>query len=154
MKEDRDRSLNEASYALGKIYSNEKDDSDYPLIEDFLREFLQTYSQFFLFHWQTKNHGSHVAFDEANEDLEDMMDRFVEAYQGKYGRVFFSENSSIQLINFSISGSKSFIQNYIDFLINFKKNSLKEEDIDLSAVLDEMVGRLNKLLYLLTFNKK
>lgn len=115
-------------------------------IAEFVSRFLQFYSQMFMFHWQADDYAAHVAYDEANEDMEDLMDKFVEAYQGKYGRVNTQE--SIQLVNCEQQCDEEFIVSYRDYLTLCKEGLMT--DGDLANIADEMVARLNKLLYLLT----
>jgi hypothetical protein len=117
------------------------------VVDEFIERFLQVYSQFFLFHWQTSSHPQHLAFEDANEDLEDLMDKFVEAWQGKYGRVSISD--TIPLFNYGEQPEFEFCKDYLDYLVNFKE-SLTGADADLANIVDEMVARMNKLLYLLT----
>jgi len=118
----------------------------FPVVE-FVDRFLQLYSQFFLFHWQTRAYGQHIAFDEANEDLEDLMDEFVEAYQGKYGRV--STAGGLPVADYDDASAEEFVQDYRDFL-SASKDMLGDDDAVLANVIDEMVARVDKLLYLLT----
>lgn len=120
-----------------------------PPVEMFVKKFLQVYSQFFMFHWQAKQYGKHIAFDEANEDLEDLMDKFVETYQGKYGRVQLTNKRALQLINYEADNATNFVYDYIEFLKQYKEN-LVEIDDDLFNVVDEMIARMNKLIYLLS----
>jgi len=44
-----------------------------------------------IFHWQTKSYARHQAFGMIYGQLGDLIDSFVEAYMGKYGRVQVSE---------------------------------------------------------------
>ena len=40
-----------------------------------------------LLHWQTKSYARHKAYDDIYHSLGDLVDKFVEMYMGKYGRV-------------------------------------------------------------------
>lgn len=124
------------------------------LMADFVGRFLQVYSQFFLLHWQTSRYARHIAFGEANDDLEEFMDEFVEAWQGKYGRVSVNPSSGrarVELGDLAAFDEIGFIVEYRDFLRDEMPAALNSEtDGDLQNILDEMVARLNKLLYLLT----
>lgn len=116
------------------------------MIGEFVARFLQFYSQLFMFHWQATDYAAHIAYEEANEDMEDLMDKFVEAYQGKFGLV--TTDSPIEVVNCAQQCDEEFIVSYRDFLV-LSKEGIADND-DLANILDEMVARLNKLLYLLT----
>ena len=120
--------------------------SDFPIAE-FVDRFLQLYSQFFLFHWQTAGFAQHLAFESANEDMEELMDAFVEAYQGKYGRV--TTGGSLPLFDYGAQSEVEFVEGYRDY-VAASKDLLGDDDDDLKNIVDEMVARMNKLLYLLT----
>lgn len=116
-------------------------------VAEFVDRFLQVYSQFYLFHWQTQDYAQHLAFESANEDLSELMDAFVEAYQGKYGRV--PTGGGLPLSNYGDVAESEFAEDYRDFVAGVK-DMLDDGDDDLANIVDEMVARMNKLLYLLT----
>ena len=113
---------------------------------EFVERFQQLYNQFYLFHWQTYSRPQHISFEEANDDLSDMMDKFVEAYQGKYGRVEIEQ--TLPLANYDEIDEVEFCEDYRDYLVGAKQDVIDEDD--LAAIIDEMIARMNKLLYLLT----
>jgi len=123
-----------------------EDASPFP-ISEFVTSFLGVYSQFYLFHWQTRGFAQHLAFEGANEDLSGLMDAFVEGWQGKYGRV--SVGTQAGLFNYGEEDEAAFVEAYRDFVAG-TKDLLGDEDDDLANIIDEMVARLNKLSYLLT----
>jgi len=122
-------------------------------------------------HWRTKSYSEHKALDDFLEKFLDLMDKFIEIWQGKYGRIDFKGNSvdmTVQKVN-----NKDLVR-YLDVLISFfngkkekgcknfkisgKKNYcgitlldiIKENDTDLLNIRDEIVGSINQLKYLLT----
>jgi hypothetical protein len=121
--------------------------SGFPTSE-FVCRFLQLYSQFYLFHWQADTYAAHVAFESASEDLSGLMDQYVEACQGKHGLVSISTRSLV-VENIGEVDPVEFSTDYRDFLQECKE-MVPEEDADLGNIIDEMVARINKLLYLLT----
>jgi len=120
-------------------------------MDEFIRRFFEAYSQLYLLHWQTKKYGRHIAFDEVNEELEDLVDRFVEAYMGKKGeRVKLVGDIVVKNIDELNLGQ--FINGYISFLVNDIPQLASDKDVDLLAIRDEMVALLHKLKYLLTLD--
>lgn len=120
--------------------------ADFPIAR-FVGEYLRMYSQFQLFHWQTGDYAQHLAFEGANEDMSELMDGFIESYQGKYGRV--PTEQSLALFNYGDNPEDVFVEDYRNFL-KHSKTLLGGNDDDLANIIDEMVARMNKLLYLLT----
>jgi hypothetical protein len=108
-------------------------------------------SQLKINHWQTKGLARHKAFMDAHDQLSDLIDEFVEIAMGKYGRfVLDDETSNIKLINLSEMNPKDMVTVCVDALIEFQEDLDPKRDTDLLNLKDEMLGTLNKLLYLLT----
>jgi hypothetical protein len=105
-------------------------------------------NQFRVFHWQTESHAQHVAFGSAYESLDELIDEFVEVYQGKNGIVKPNEGFKIKLENLDNNPSEM-IDVFIEFLQNDLPEELEEKDTDLLNIRDEMLGLLNKTKYLL-----
>jgi hypothetical protein len=109
--------------------------------------FLKIQNQLRIYHWQTPSYAQHKAFGEAYENLNELIDNFVEVYLGK-------NKSGISIFTFKFE-LNSYDENYIKFIdtcILFLNNlaaELNEEDTDLFNIRDEMIAVLNKLKYLL-----
>jgi hypothetical protein len=115
-----------------------------------LVEFLLTIqNQLKIFHWQTESFAQHKALDKAYEKLLELGDDFLETYMGKYGRPKAKDKFEISLENYSDS-YKDVIRSYVKILVNDFPKALKETDTDLLNIRDEMLGTLNRLLYLLS----
>ena len=56
-------------------------------------------NQFRVFHWQTESYAQHQAFGGAYENLDELIDEFVEIYQGKNGIVKPNDGFKIKLEN-------------------------------------------------------
>ena len=108
---------------------------------------LTLQNQLRIFHWQTESYAEHQAFGGAYEDLDDLVDNFVEVYMGKNDRPMAKDKFNISLMNIS-ENKLSFIDAYIDVLTNDLPQALKETDTDLLNIRDEMLATLNKLKYL------
>jgi DNA-binding ferritin-like protein len=100
-----------------------------------------------IYHWQTKSYARHKAFGKFYDSLGDLLDTFVETYQGIYGRVAFAQSLDLRNLEESTDIEK-ILNNAIAMLTN------EMEDIqahsDLLNIRDEMVGAMNHLRYLIT----
>jgi len=105
-------------------------------------------SQFRVFHWQTKSFAQHKAFGEAYEGLDELIDEFVEVYQGKNGIQNPAEGLKIKLENLD-GNPEDMIDVFIEFLTDELTDKLEKDDTDLLNIRDEMLGLLNKTKYLL-----
>jgi len=54
--------------------------------EEMILELVNTQVQFRFLHWQTKSYAKHKAYGKFYDNLDDLIDKFVEVYMGKYGR--------------------------------------------------------------------
>jgi DNA-binding ferritin-like protein len=116
-------------------------------------KFLEMLLMIKLYHWKTHSYPTHEATDELYDSLNEHMDTFVEVLLGKTGgRMNFSNTKSIRIID--PNNQQSLIVNingFKDFLMKLTKTLNTEKDSDLLNIRDEILGDLNKFLYLLTF---
>jgi hypothetical protein len=113
--------------------------------------FFTMREQIKLYHWQTKIYSRHKATDGVIDSLDESIDKYVEVYMGKYGRMKVNASSgTIHIRNLSETSIIKFIKNCINFLINDLVKKLKDTDTDLLNIRDEMLAELNQLLYLFT----
>lgn len=112
--------------------------------------FLGIHAQLKVFHWQTKGYARHNAFAQTRDDLENLMDSFVEEAMGKYGRfVLDEETKNFELINMSDMKPSDMAETICQALIQFTEE-LDPVDTNLLNIRDEMLGLFQKLKYLLT----
>ena len=112
--------------------------------------FLGLQCQLKINHWQTKGFARHQAFGSTYDELQDVVDSFVEEAMGKYGRFTLDdETNTIQLANLSELDLKGFINTVKEALIQIT-DQVEETDTNLLNLRDEMLGLVNKLSYLLT----
>lgn len=115
--------------------------------------FLGLQCQLKINHWQTKGFARHQAFGSTYDDLQALVDSFVEEAMGKYGRFMLDdETSTIQLANLSDLDLKGFINTIREALIQIT-SQVEETDTNLLNLRDEMLGLVNKLSYLLTLEQ-
>lgn len=119
-------------------------------IDTKVKQFLQIQTQLKICHWQTKVYARHIAFGSTYDELDGLIDNFVEIVMGKYGRFELSdETKTIELFNTKELDLKSWLKSFKDFLISMN-DELSDRDSDLLSLRDEMLALINKLQYLLT----
>jgi hypothetical protein len=115
--------------------------------------FFTMREQIKLYHWQTKVYSRHKATDAVIEALDASIDKYVEVYMGKYGRMKMnSSTASISVKNLSEASVINFIKRCILYLNTDLVKKLKDDDTDLVNIRDEMLAELNQLLYLFTLH--
>jgi DNA-binding ferritin-like protein len=115
---------------------------------DIVTHMLTIRNQVKLYHWQTGSFARHKATDDLTAALDTAIDSFVESYMGKYGRPKVS--GSIKLHNFSDLAARGFVATQTRYLTKELPKKIGKEDTDLLNIRDEILGELNKVLYLFT----
>jgi hypothetical protein len=112
--------------------------------------FLGIHAQLKIFHWQTKGYARHNSFTQTRDELEDLMDSFIEEAMGKYGRFSLDEETkTIELFNLSELKPIEMVETICQSFIGFTEE-LDPVDTNLLNIRDEMLGLFQKLKYLLT----
>jgi hypothetical protein len=130
------------------------------LLNNFEKEitilFLEVLMMIKLFHWKTHSYATHKATDELYGTLNEKMDQFIEILLGKVNnRINLLSNKTIQL--FDLTSKEQLINKITSFksyLVDLNNNKAFNlmSNYDLLTIRDEILGDLNKFLYLLTFN--
>ena len=125
---------------------------------------LTILNQIKVYHWQTTSFSEHKALDMAYESLGELVDEFVEVYQGTFGRVksasgqFLFELENLQTENLpseedsELVGLQGKIDQWITYLKSFNNDADLNDKSDLLNIRDEMVATLNRLKYLITLD--
>jgi len=118
------------------------------------RFFFSLQTNIKMYHWQTTSYARHKATDSLLSDIDSLIDNFMEIYQGKYGKIPIGFTSINVRTLTDDETSTDFIQKCINYLNNIldEDTNMSSTDTDLLNIRDEMVGLLNKTLYLFTFN--
>ena len=111
--------------------------------------FLKIQQQLRVFHWQTESYAQHKAFGKAYENLDELIDQFIEVFTGKYGRPKAKFTYNIELKNYD-ENFVTEIDDAIYFLIEIAKTLDATADTDLLNIRDDMLSELNRLKYLLS----
>jgi hypothetical protein len=123
--------------------------------------FLQFPSQVKLYHWQTTSYPRHKASDSLVSGIQELIDQFVETYQGKYQRIYLKNNSrgsaptdqsdtTIPIYDLNDRNIVAYLEEFKTFLQNDIFQIIKETDTDLINIRDEMLSLINQTLYLFT----
>lgn len=106
-----------------------------------------------LYHWKTMNYATHKATDELYEDLNKYVDEFVEVLIGHKGGV----RATLPMTNVKIydcASKEEFsrkIEEYKEVLVGFTSRFGGKQNSDLLNIRDEILGALNKSLYVMSF---
>ena len=100
-----------------------------------------------LFHWKTHNFSTHKATDELYASLNEHMDSFIETLLGQNGdRINLMNKKTINLVDLNSTVIlKKKVEQFKHYLTNITTLSS-----DLLNIRDEILGDMNKFLYLLT----
>lgn len=117
-------------------------------IEHIVRVMLQMLNNIKLYHWNTFSYPEHKATDELYSSLGDNIDKFVEILLGKTNkRIDTNYIQAIKIHNLNNTKAlKESVERYKIFLENMPDSFGSE----LLNIRDEILGDLNKFLYLLT----
>lgn len=118
----------------------------------YIKNLLTILNQLKVYHWQTTSYAQHQALGGTYDALDDLVDRFIEVYMGKYGRIEAKGGSTqIDVFNIETMNIENFVDNAVDYLVGIEIPNEKT-DTDLINIRDEMLAELNKLKYLLTLD--
>ena len=118
--------------------------------EELTLKLLQIQLQFKFLHWQTFGDAKHKAYGDIYDSLGDIIDKFVEAIMGKYGRVEFDSEFSIMFQDIKSLSVQNFMDGITEFLVGMSDHLDSRYDSDLLNLRDEMLADINQLKYRLT----
>ena len=103
-------------------------------------------------HWQTTVFSEHMAFGGFYDVADELIDKLIEAIQGKYStRILIGGIDSIQISDYSNLKINIFIQDMEAFFAQeIWTCGISKNDTELANIIDEIKGEIDKLKYLLT----
>uniref|UniRef100_A0A6C0ERV1 Uncharacterized protein n=1 Tax=viral metagenome TaxID=1070528 RepID=A0A6C0ERV1_9ZZZZ len=108
-----------------------------------------------LFHWKTHSYATHKATDELYTTLNENIDKFVEVLLGKTGsRINLLNQKTIKIEDLDSQDKlKQRVETFKSYLVGLTDNKAIKQmtNTDLLNIRDEILGDMNKFLYLLTF---
>ena len=106
-----------------------------------------------IYHWQTMSFGRHKATDDLVDRLDDNIDKFTEAYMGRYGRPkFTSKTGKLQVYDVTDKKAPQLLSEIVQWLTRDLTRLLKKEDTDLLNIRDEILGDVQQARYLFTLH--
>ncbi len=117
----------------------------------FVKRMLETVPVIRLYHWKTDSYATHKATDGLLETLNEIIDKYVETLLGKTNVKLKTSDYNTLTVKTpeNNQGLEKYIHELIDFLLDIHKKLNLEMDVDLTNLRDEMIGDLNRFLYLL-----
>lgn len=146
----KNRSSSRKSSSSSKSSISTYDDSNKHTYstEHIVRVMLQLLNNIKLYHWNTFSYPQHKATDELYSCLGDNIDKFVEILLGKeHSRINLKYIQAIKIHN--LNDKKALIESINRYKM-YLDNMPSSFGTDLLNIRDEILGELNKFLYLLT----
>ncbi len=113
---------------------------------------LQVQAQFRVLHWQTTSYAEHMAFGSFYAAIDPIIDKLIEAIQGKYGRITLGGIDSIQVSDYSNLKLNVFMMDIDTFFSTeiYLCGIDKSKDSEIDNIVQELTGEIDKLKYLMT----
>lgn len=124
--------------------------SNIPIKEVFLK-FIEFHNNLKLFHFQTLSFGAHKASDQLFEGFLQKYDLFMEAYQGRYGRLPHLDHT-VKIRSLKDEQMPKYCGQFLTFLQQTKQQAQRVKcNSDLVNIIEEMQAIIHQYVYLLTF---
>ena len=120
------------------------------IIGQFVSALMASRTQAHVYHLQTPSFAAHKALNEYYDNIVDIIDGLVEAYQGKYGIITGYSNVALQEYQ-SCDGIIAYFTTLCMFVE--KTRSMIAQDSYIQNQVDEVVAEINSLLYKLKYLK-
>ncbi|MCF8339777.1 MAG: hypothetical protein K9I82_02295 [Chitinophagaceae bacterium] len=117
---------------------------------EIILELVKIQTQFRFLHWQTKSYAKHIAYGEFYENLDDLIDTYVEVCMGKHGRPDFQEEFSLLFKDIKTFSLQDLLDDSTNFIVGISDKLDAKKDTDLLNIKDEILAEINKLKYLVT----
>lgn len=114
----------------------------------FVSSLLHSRTQVHIFHFQTQSYAAHKAFQGYYEDITDLIDTYVETYQGRYGIIAGYEPVA-QL--YGDDAALKYFTGLLAFVDNIRKDLPQHGE--LNNTVDEIAGLISSTIYKLKFLK-
>jgi len=119
-------------------------------LENIILSFFRLQLTVKMVHWTTTNYNIHKITDALHTNLQSIVDRFVETYQGKYGHLPNVEKEVLLKFNLvKDTDLKNHLRTVQRDVIN---NIYSQLDREMTAILDDMLELLETNEYLLSLH--
>jgi len=123
------------------------------MASELLLTLLQLQNQMKLYHRQTELHSRHIASDKFLGKYTEILDKLIEAYQGRYGIIRVKNTNSIKISNIPDDKIIDFLKKMRDYLTDIAPKLFnKNKNGDLFNLRDEMLESIDNTIYL--FNQR
>jgi len=120
-----------------------------PPVVKFISILLSSREQAHIFHLQTPSYAQHKALQGYYEDIVDLIDTYVESYQGRYGILKGYKPSNTILEDDSTVSYFMGLQKFVD-----ETRSQLPQDGELNNTVDEIAGLIRTISIIVTKKKK
>jgi len=116
--------------------------------EELLCEMLEASAQAKVFHWQTSSFAEHEALGEFYDGFNALVDKFIESYQGCYGRIMMGCDMEVK--PYTMDAPVTFLESFKSY-ISGEARMLVIGNSALTNILDEINALVDQTIYRLTF---
>lgn len=118
------------------------------IIGEFAMCLLNAVTAGHIHHLGTDSYAQHVALGEFYEGIDDLADKFIEAYQGKYSKIIFAEKALF------LGENGLALVTYVGVEIaKYRQQPAFPQDSELQNIIDELADQVASTLYKLRFLK-
>lgn len=128
-----------AAHAAG--YKGENEMADNTVVK-FASTMLHSITCAHMLHLKTTSYAAHKALQHYYEDVEDLIDTWIEAYQGKYSTIETYDNTFANHDN-----ALEYMIEMADFVMVTRK--LLPADTELQNIIDEIASLIDSTIYML-----
>lgn len=116
-----------------------------------LTTFLTFQNQVRIYHWRTRSYARHVSSGSLYDDIDKLIDQFIETLQGKTERITYDQ-ITVKLFPLQDEEMVELLQNFAVFLEEKVESYLKKlgNSYELKNIRDEMLGKVNQTKFLFT----
>jgi hypothetical protein len=144
---------NRQSVGIGKLDEEEgisakKGELNMNSVAKFISLLLSSREQAHIFHLQTPSYAAHKALQGYYEDIVDLIDTYVESYQGRYGILKGYMPTNTILEDDSVVSYFMGLQKFVD-----ETRGQLPQDGELNNTIDEISGLISSTVYKLKFLK-
>lgn len=117
---------------------------------------LTIINQVKLYHWQTLNYSRHIATGQLYDELNILVDKFIETLNGRMiielnnpsFRIILNNVDNINLKNYNDENAHLLLKNIKEYFESSELNIIIQKSSDLENIRDEMLAIVNKTIYL------
>lgn len=115
-------------------------------MEEMSSALMASQTQVHIFHLQTKSYAEHKALQGYYEDIDDLMDSLIEAYQGQFGII-----ENYQSMPISKYEGKEQVVSYFEDLMSLIEKNREGLPSHLQNIIDTIVELITSTLYKIKF---